>query len=277
MQIRTIVGMELRHTALSIYQLSDPANKVAALQEHNVLASAVIDCAIEFEDCTPGRPAKPDLVAPYRVPQRSAHTLAGHAALMHAIAHIEFNAIHLALDAVWRFSGMPPAYYTDWWKVATEEAQHFSLIRDHLQQLGFDYGDFAAHDGLWSLCYATRHDVTARMALIPRTLEARGLDATPIIQRKLEQSNTSHAQAAVAILNTILNDEIGHVAVGNRWFHWLCQKQEVNPDMYMQHVTETYRAPVPKPPFNLPARRLAGFSPQELAALAHHAMLENRI
>lgn len=269
--------MELRNTALAIYKMSDLDAKVDALLSHQATSEWKIDCSAEFDDQAPGRPVKPDLVPPQQVPQRSAHTLAGHAALMHAIAHIEFNAIHLALDAVWRFPTMPTDFYTDWFRVATEEAFHFSLIRQHLQQLGYDYGDFSAHDGLWSLCYATRNDITARMALIPRTLEARGLDATPIIQRKLEHSKNKHAPAAIGILNTILHDEIGHVATGNRWFHWLCQKKNLDSNDYMQQTTQQYRAPIPKPPFNLSARLLAGFTHQELHTLTHNPVIETRI
>jgi uncharacterized ferritin-like protein (DUF455 family) len=186
---------------------------------------------------------------------------------MHSIAHIEFNAINLALDAVWRFANMPPQYYRDWLRVAQEEAKHFSLLRDHLATLGYDYGDFLAHDGLWTLCAATQDDVTARMALVPRTLEARGLDATPIIQTKLRKVATLQARAAVEILALILEEEVGHVAIGNHWYHWLCKQHGLDPNTFYTQVSVAHSAPKLKPPFNLAARRLAGFTENEIQAL----------
>jgi uncharacterized ferritin-like protein (DUF455 family) len=215
----------------------------------------------------PGRPTRPVLIAPMQVPHRSPFTPEGLAALLHAIAHIEFNAINLALDAVWRFEGLPADYYRDWLRVADEEATHFGLLRAHLQSLGHDYGDCPAHDGLWEMCVKTQHDVTARMALVPRTLEARGLDATPLIQARLRQVGTPAARRAVDILDIILRDEIGHVAVGNRWYGWLCARQGLDPLAHYRLLARQHAAPRLKPPFNEAARRAAGFSPAELAAL----------
>ncbi len=186
---------------------------------------------------------------------------------MHAIAHIEFNAINLALDAAWRFDGMPPQFHRDWVRVAGEEAYHFTLVREHLVSLGFDYGDFAAHDGLWSMCEKTSGDIVARMALVPRTLEARGLDATPLIQDKLRQVGTPQARRAVEILDIILADEIGHVAIGNHWYRWLCEREGLDPVAHYAVLAERYRAPRLHPPFNDAARRRAGFSDAELAWL----------
>ena len=171
------------------------------------------------------------------VPRRSPFTPEGRAALLHAIAHIEFNAINLALDAAWRFAGMPRAYYLDWLRVAREEALHFRLLREHLRSLGHDYGDFDAHDGLWAMAEKTRDDVLARMALVPRTLEARGLDATPPMQAKLRRAGDARA---VEILDIILRDEIGHVAIGNRWYRWLCARDGLDP---RAHYARARRAP----------------------------------
>lgn len=260
--------MELRHHCLAVFRLTDPQQKVAAV----LALDPQPDCALDTQatlsyDGPPGRPLLPTLVLPQNVPRRSPFTLEGHCALVHAITHIEFNAINLALDAVWRFAGMPGAYYQDWLRVALEEARHFTLLRNHLLTLGHDYGDFVAHDGLWTLCEATRHDVAARMALVPRTLEARGLDATPIIQAKLRTVGTPHALAAVAILDTILEEEVGHVAIGNHWYHWLCARDGLDPLVFYQQTAAQHRAPRLKPPFNLAARRLAGFSDTELQAL----------
>ena len=217
----------------------------------------------------PGRPARPALIEPAHVPQRSVHTPAGRAALIHAICHIEFNAINLALDAIWRFAGLPEAYYRDWLRVAVEEARHFSLLHEHLQtQLGQRYGDFAAHDGLWAMCEKTAGDITARMALVPRTLEARGLDATPLIQRKLRAVATPDALAACNILDLILREEIGHVAVGNRWYRWLCQRQGLEPVAHYRLLARQHGAPRPRGPFNTAARQQAGFSDEELRELS---------
>jgi uncharacterized ferritin-like protein (DUF455 family) len=216
----------------------------------------------------PGRPPRPELVAPQQVAQRSPFTREGLAALLHAIAHIEFNAINLALDALWRFPGMPLDFYRQWLQVAHEEAMHFGLLREHLATLGHAYGDFPAHNGLWEMCVKTQHDITARMALVPRTLEARGLDATPLIQARLKQVNTPEARRAIEILDVILRDEIGHVAVGNRWYAWLCAQQGLEPVAHYRHLARLHAAPRLRGPFNVDARRSAGFSEQEIAALS---------
>ncbi|TSE28994.1 ferritin-like domain-containing protein [Tepidimonas taiwanensis] len=221
----------------------------------------------------PGRPPRPRLIPPGSVPPRSPFTPEGHAALVHAICHIEFNAINLALDAVWRFSGMPVAFYADWLRVAAEEAEHFTLLREHLRALPhpagghWDYGDFDAHDGLWTMCEKTAGDIVARMALVPRTLEARGLDATPLIQAKLRRAGTPAARAACEILDIILRDEVGHVAIGNHWYRWLCERAGLDPVAHYRTLARTYQAPRPKPPFNDAARRRAGFTDEELAYL----------
>ena len=191
-------------------------------------------------------------------------TTEGRAALIHALAHIEFNAINLALDAVWRFARMPDGYYIDWLRVASEEALHFTLLSSHLQTFGFAYGDFSAHNSLWDMAEKTSSDVLARMALVPRTLEARGLDASPAVRSKLAQAGDV---AAAEILDIILRDEIGHVAVGNRWFGWLCQSRGLEPVSTYARLAEHYKAPQPRGPFNMDARRAAGFTEAELAAL----------
>ncbi|WP_342635506.1 ferritin-like domain-containing protein [Aquabacterium lacunae] len=212
----------------------------------------------------PGRPPRPALVPAKDVPTRSPFTLEGRAALLHAICHIEFNAINLALDAVWRFDGMPDAFYRDWLQVAQEEALHFTLLRDHLRTLGFDYGDFDAHNGLWAMCERTADDIVARMALVPRTLEARGLDATPPIQAKLTKAGDLQA---VAILDIILRDEVGHVAIGNRWFHHLCATRGLNPTTVYPQLVQAHEAPRLRPPYNIEARKRAGFTDDEMRFL----------
>ena len=212
----------------------------------------------------PGRPERPELVPPLGVKRRAMNTVEGRATLIHALTHIEFNAINLALDAIWRFSGMPEKYYTDWLQVAQEEAYHFTLLSEHLVTLGFAYGDFPAHNSLWEMVERTQGDVLARMALVPRTMEARGLDATPAIRAKLAQAGDN---AAAQILDIILRDEIGHVAIGNHWFAQLCKQRELDPVTCYAELAAQYRAPKMRGPFNLDARRAAGFSEDELAAL----------
>jgi uncharacterized ferritin-like protein (DUF455 family) len=267
--------MELRQRARDAFSATDPLHKaqnVSALW-HEMPHLALDTHASFAPPDSLGRPDRPKLVHPKEVSRRSPFTNDGHAALMHSIAHIEFNAINLALDALWRFPAMPAAYYLDWMRVAYEEANHFAMLRSHLQTCGYDYGDFLAHDGLWAMCEATRHDVVARMAMVPRTLEARGLDATPIIQAKLVRVGSTQALAAVAILDIILNEEVGHVAIGNHWYHWLCDRDGHDPVAYHRRASELYGGPQLKPPFNLEARRQAGFTQSELDALpqpVHH-------
>jgi uncharacterized ferritin-like protein (DUF455 family) len=261
--------MELRLAALQALRIGDPIAKVRAVQALHRAATrgALLDPVVGLDEPAglPGRPTRPALVDPARLPRRSAFTVTGRAALLHAIAHIEFNAINLALDALWRFEGLPEAYYRDWLQVAAEEAQHYTLLAGHLATLGHAYGDFDAHDGLWAMAEQTRADFVARMALVPRTLEARGLDATPAIQRKLARAGDARA---VAILAVILRDEVGHVAIGNRWYRWACARARLEPLAHYALLAQRHGAPRPKPPFNLEARRAAGFDDDELAALS---------
>jgi uncharacterized ferritin-like protein (DUF455 family) len=213
---------------------------------------------------TPGRPERPMLVPPQEIGRRSIHTRDGHAAMMHALAHIEFNAINLALDAAYRFRGLPRDYYSDWLQVAAEEAYHFALLRDHLRTLGYDYGSFPAHDGLWQMCIKTAHDPLVRMALVPRLLEARGLDANPAIVKKLNNIGDQHG---VEILDIILRDEIGHVRIGNRWYDYFCAQRGLDPASTFQQLLMDYDAPRPRPPLHREARESAGFSAQEIEYL----------
>jgi uncharacterized ferritin-like protein (DUF455 family) len=219
---------------------------------------------LSIKQTIPGKPDKPELVSPLRVKRRAMNTPDGRAILVHALAHIEFNAINLALDAIWRFAGMPGDYYADWLQVADEEALHFSLLTGHLQKQGYAYGDFPAHNSLWEMAAKTQHDILARIALVPRTMEARGLDATPQVRAKFAQAGD---MAAADILDIILRDEIGHVAIGNLWFKWLCEQRGMEPVATYTRLAAEYQAPAMRGPFNLEARRAAGFSELELAAL----------
>ena len=260
---------ELRTAALALLGESVVDEKVTgtrALAEAWSQGTLRLDCGAPLiaQAPIPGRPALPELVAPRLVKHRAMNSVEGRAALVHALAHIEFNSINLALDAIWRFADMPRDYYADWLRVASEEALHFSLLKAHLKTLGFAYGDFSAHNSLWELAEKTQGDLLARMALVPRTLEARGLDATPAVRAKLAQAGDT---AAAEILDVILRDEVGHVAIGNRWFGYLCAQRELEPITIYAELALRYKAPVLRGPFNLDARRAAGFSEAELAAM----------
>ncbi|XAH25613.1 ferritin-like domain-containing protein [Xylophilus sp. GW821-FHT01B05] len=254
----------LRHRALSVLQQSDPDRKAELARGLGAGLPSGAALVLEEPAGLPGRPALPPLVGHTKVKQRSIATPEGRAILLHALAHIELNAIDLAADAVWRFAGMPDAFYEDWAQVAREEALHFQLLRDHLQGLGYRYGDFPAHNALWEMAERTRHDVLARVALVPRTMEARGLDASPAVRQKLISVSD---RAGAAIIDIILRDEIGHVAVGNRWYGWLCAQRGLEPVATYAELTKTYQAPRLRGPFNLPARQAAGFTEAELQAL----------
>lgn len=252
-EIRLDANAPMAEQIVALAQLSNQIDADAPLAQKSAALLSI-----------PGRPHKPLLVSPLTVKKRSMRTVEGRAALVHALAHIEFNAINLALDAIWRFAGMPDQYYADWLQVAAEEAYHFSLLNAHLHSLGFEYGDFDGHNSLWEMVDRTKDDVLARMALVPRTMEARGLDANPALRNKLAQAGDL---AAADILDIILRDEIGHVAIGNTWFNWLCAQRNLAPIATFEALRLQYQAPKLRPPFNLEARRKAGFSEDELALL----------
>jgi uncharacterized ferritin-like protein (DUF455 family) len=209
-----------------------------------------------------GRPARPVLAPAREMPRRDLNKPDGHAALVHALCHIEFTAINLALDAVYRFHGLPDGFHADWLKVAAEEVLHFRLLSAHLATLGRDYGDFPAHGGLWETAMLTAHDPLARMAVIPRYFEARGLDVTPGIQARL-RSHGDHAGGD--ILDIVLRDEIGHVAAGDRWFRHLCRQRGLDPAAAWQRALADAGLPPPRGPFNDRARTQAGFPVSEMA------------
>lgn len=261
---------ELRAAALHWLLETDSAAKVegvGALGRAWHAGHLTLDRSVALsaaESAVPGRPAHPELVPPGQVKSRSMRTEEGRAALIHALAHIEFNAINLALDVIWRFPGMPQAFYVDWLQVATEEAYHYSLLAAHLQVLGFAYGDFSAHSSLWEMAEKTKADILGRIALVPRTMEARGLDAAPPVRNKLAQAGDL---AAAEILDIIMRDEIGHVAIGNHWYNWLCEQRSLDPIATFARLTLEFKAPVMRGPFNMEARRAAGFTEDELALM----------
>ena len=212
----------------------------------------------------PGRPERPLLVHPRDLPKRGFGTIEGRTAFIHAVAHIEFNAIDLAWDAAYRFRGMPHEFYADWVNVAHDEARHFAMLRERLREFGRDYGDFDAHNGLWEMAEKTAHDGLARMALVPRVLEARGLDVTPGMIVKLRSLGDD---GTADILEVILLDEVAHVAAGSRWFRWYCEREGVEPLSRFRELLAEYARAVLYGPFNHSARSAAGFDDEELAAL----------
>jgi uncharacterized ferritin-like protein (DUF455 family) len=255
----------LRLQALRLLQIESTHHKA-----DQVLALHAELCALDGQAVwpepgdVPGRPDHPVLVHPSQLKTRAVGTLEGRAGLIHALTHIEANAINLALDMLWRFADMPTDFYHDWWRVAQEEALHFKMLNAHLTSLGFAYGDFPAHDGLWDMAERTKDDVMARLALVPRTLEARGLDATPAVRNRLVSVGD---QEGARILDIVLRDEIGHVAIGNRWYRYVCRQRRLDPVEEYKNLILRYCAPVLKGPFNIEARRKAGFTDAELALL----------
>jgi len=241
-----------------------------AVQKASITLGLSLDLPIDTDNVIaapvgiPGRPTRPELVGHTQLKHHSLRLPEGRAALIHSIAHIELNAIDLALDIVWRFPGMPESFYRDWVRIAQEEAQHFTLLRNHLVEMGFDYGAFQAHNALWEMAERTKGDILARIALVPRTLEARGLDASPAVKRKLVGAGDIRAGE---ILDVILRDEIGHVAAGNRWYRWVCEQRGLDPIATYAELVKTYDAPKLRAPFNMEARRAAGFDEAELLAL----------
>ncbi|HEY8010096.1 MAG TPA: ferritin-like domain-containing protein [Rudaea sp.] len=212
----------------------------------------------------PGRPPRPHLVEPRALPRRGLGSVEGRAALVHAVAHIEFNAIDLAWDAVYRFRDMPPEYYRDWAAVAADETRHFCLLAARLAELGHVYGDFDAHNGLWEMAVKTSASCLARMAMVPRVLEARGLDVTPPMIARLRNVGDTRT---VEILEVILREEVAHVAAGSRWFAWCCAREDIDPETTFARLIGEHAGGALKPPFNEAARRAAGFSSAELARL----------
>jgi uncharacterized ferritin-like protein (DUF455 family) len=217
---------------------------------------------LPFDD--PGRPQKPELVDPRKLERRSVATESGRICLLHAFAHIEFNAINIALDAAYRFREMPRQFVSDWLLVASEEARHFQLLSRELERRGSYYGAHRAHRGLWDMVCKTRDNVLHRMAMVPRVMEARGLDVTPAMIVKFKQLGD---QVAVGILETIYRDEVGHVRIGNHWYQQLCAQQKLDAEETFRELIKVYMGGKLRGPFNWPARLEAGFQAAELSAL----------
>ncbi len=261
---------DLHLAAKAVLDCGDIAGKPAAAR---ALAAAFRNGELAADDASPtpqaiampGRPPTPKLVHPRELPRRGFGSTEGRAAFIHAVAHIEFNAIDLACDAVYRFRGMPADYYADWVRVADDEARHFTLLRARLRDFGHDYGDFDAHNGLWEMAVKTARDALARMALVPRVLEARGLDVTPGMIVKLRSLGD---EETAGILEVILSEEVAHVAAGSRWYRWHCARAGVEPRARFRELLVEYAGGALHGPFNMEARLAAGFDADELATLS---------
>ena len=253
---------ESAHKCLMIndpYEKADKAKRLYQDFEANKMAIQSHDTPVAVD--IPGRPSRPVLVHPREVPKRGFKSRQGLLRLAHAVAHIEFNAINLALDAVYRFRDMPQEFYADWLKIAAEEAKHFLLLSEYLQDHGSFYGEYEAHNGLWEMAIKTDHDVMIRMALVPRVLEARGLDVTPDMIDKLTAAGE---WAFVDILKIIHEEEIGHVLSGTRWFNYECHKRGMDPRETFINLLNQYMAGVTIGPFHEESRKQAGFTAEEM-------------
>lgn len=212
----------------------------------------------------PGRLERPLLVPPQQVSKRGFGSLTRRSALIHALAHIELTAVNLAWDTIYRYRGLPRAYYEDWLQCAGEESEHFLALRGRLRDMGFDYGDFSAHDELWGSAVETGHELMDRMGIVHRVFEARALDVIPNTLDKFHELGDTKT---AAILTRIANDEIGHVSAGTRWFRYRCEQKGLDPDNTFFQLLQRYLGHIPRGPFNHEARRRCGFSDQELARL----------
>jgi uncharacterized ferritin-like protein (DUF455 family) len=258
--------MELRAQclkALVANDLNEKLDQVKAIyksfKSHQIKIDSKTDIKHRYH--LPGAPSKPDIVAPRLVEKRSTSTQHGKLIFIHALAHIEFNAINLALDIIWRFKNLPEQFYIDWLQIAYEEQTHFNLLNDYLKKFDLTYGSFNAHNSLWEMAERTSHDLIHRLALIPRTMEARGLDVTPTIIGKFKQQKNDDI---VAILKIIYEDEIHHVSIGNMWYRWACSAQKLDPHETYKHLLKTYDINLNYQKLNKEARYKAGFLKEEL-------------
>ena len=253
----------LAQAAVAVLETPGPVDKARLSRAFAAdwAAGRIADVGSARPPPRPARPKRPELKPPREMPRRKINQApAGRIALYHALAHIELNAVDLAWDIIARFTaeGLPRPFYDDWVVVAGEEARHYGLLSQRLMALGAAYGNLPAHDGLWQAAEATRHDPLARLAVVPLVLEARGLDVTPGLIKKLEAVGD---EAGAAVLRVIYAEEIGHVAVGKRWFDHLCRKRGLAPEPTWRELVARHFKGAIKPPFNEAARRAAGLEP----------------
>jgi uncharacterized ferritin-like protein (DUF455 family) len=260
----------LAAAAVAVLQTAVPAEKARAARALAAAwrGGAITEIGTATPPARPARPARPELKRPGEVPRRKINRgSAGRGALLHALAHIELNAVDLAVDIMARFTheDLPRGFYDDWLTVADEEGKHYLLLAERLTELGLAYGDLPAHDGLWQAAEVTAHDLLARLAVVPLVLEARGLDVTPVMIAKLRAAEDLES---AAVLQVIYAEEIGHVAIGKRWFDRLCAQRGEAPQAAWQALVRQHFKGQLKPPFNDAARQEAGFPADFYATLA---------
>ena len=251
----------LAHACRNVLLTSDARDKAAKAREtasqwRNGSLQRDKTASKDWPD-RPARPAAPQLIAPKDMPKRRMSSPTGRKTQLHALAHIELNAIDLAFDLIGRFitAEVPDDFIDDWIKVGADEARHFLMLADRLEELDMHYGDLSAHDGLWQAAYDTRDDLLGRLVIVPLVLEARGLDVTPLMMQKFLQAGDDKS---AKMLEIIFEDEKTHVKAGTRWFHYLCQEQNLTPENSFQTMVERYFTGRLKPPFNDEARAQAG-------------------
>lgn len=258
--------------AVAVLETPDPSAKAARARETAAAwrAGEIAEIGSTPPPSRPARPTRPELKRPAEVSKRKINRgTAGRGALLHALAHIELNAIDLAVDILARFTheNLPRDFYDDWVRVADEEAKHYLLLAERLAALGFSYGDLPAHDGLWQAAEETAHDLLARLAVVPLVLEARGLDVTPAMINKLRAVEDAESAAA---LQVIYEEEIGHVAIGKRWFDHICVKRDLHSQQTWHDLVRRHFKGQLKPPFNDTARQEAGFPADFYGVLANN-------
>ena len=269
--------MELQHQAIRALLEPEPGRKAKLIRalvtraRQGAEPGSLIESAKAVD--TPGIPVRPSLVHPRELKRRGSGTEAGRLALLHAIAHIEFNAMNLALDAAIRYAQLPEGYYRDWLDVAADEARHFELLQNRMQDFGVSYGDFPAHQGLWDMALRTAHDPLDRMALVPRIMEARGLDVTPGMIGQFQRAGDT---LTAEILELILEEEVAHVKAGTRWFRYLCDQRGLEPDSTWFERVSHYLGKDIRCPLNYEDRDRAGFRKGELEWLEQACKAQRR-
>jgi len=265
----TNTSPHIQDMCLAVLATAHPASKAEnALETAKLWKNGTLDCGgtwkISNSIGEPARPDNPELIPPGKTPRRRLSSVQGRIALLHAIAHIEFNAIDLAFDLIARFGNeacFSPEnqqdFITDWINVGEDEARHFKMVENRLNDLDAKYGDLPAHNGLWEAAESTRHDLSARLAIAPLVLEARGLDVTPPMIEKLMSAGDS---CSADILRVIYKEEITHVAAGARWFKYICNNRNLPPKNHFQNLVKKHFKGLVKPPFNTEARDLADLS-----------------
>ena len=266
-----MTALTLTQMATAVLQTADAKAKTALSRDYAARWFAArrgeapeIEIGTASPPLRPARPAKPELLDPRDVPRRRPGSPEGRKALLHAVAHIELNAVDLHWDIIARFGGrvrFPMGFFDDWVKSADEESKHFQLVSGCLETMGSFYGELAAHAGMWRAAEDTAEDIMGRLAVVPMVLEARGLDVTPGMIEVFRKAGDPAAKQAVEALEVIYAEEVHHVAYGSKWFHFLCGRHDTDPKEAFHRLVRTYFHGALKPPFNEEKRAEAGLPP----------------